>query len=252
MRYLRILSFFGLLAGCGATVQNTASDPAENRYEQSIRELDLGMFSEAIAGFSEVKTKYPYSPFAALADLRLGDAYFDQAKYIESIDAYRNFLRFHPNHKDSDFALLRIAECYFEKMPSDWWLLPPSEEKDQDATKQALRAYREMLNAYPNSKYAEKAKEKVRVCRTKLASHELYVAHFYFKKNAYRATKMRLDYLLTNFSGLGLDQEALWMLARIQNSEENPQGLSRTLEKIIAIDPKSKFADKAKALQKSL
>tara|TARA_B100000959_G_C14872577_1_gene578957 strand:- start:214 stop:945 length:732 start_codon:yes stop_codon:yes gene_type:complete len=238
-----------LIWGCAAGVKNQSKNPAENRYEQALRELDLGMFSEAIAGFNEVKTKYPYSNYAALSDLRLADSHFEQAKYIEAADAYRNFLRFHPNHSDGDYAMLRIGECYYEKIPSDWWLLPPSEEKDQEATKQALRAFKDMIKAYPKSQYIENAKESVKSCQQKLAKHGFYVANFYFQKKEYVATKMRVDFLLNNFSGLGLDQQALWLLAKIQQEENNIKGLGTTLKKIITIDSKTDLAKKAKALQ---
>ena len=252
MHIIRLFIVLGVLGGCAAGVKTSPKDPAQNSYEHALRELDLGMFSEALAGFNEVKTKYPYSRFAALADLRVADTHFEQAKYIEAVDAYRNFLRFHPNHADADYAMLRIGECYYEKTPSDWWLLPPSEEKDQDATKQSLRSFREMIRMFPKSQHLAKAKAKVDLCLKKLADHEFYVARFYFKKHEYRATKMRLDYLLSNFSGLGLDQEALWMLAEIQQEEKNQAGLAHTLERIIAINPTTKLAEKAKAIQKTL
>ena len=251
MRIIRLIIILGGLIGCAAGVKQQSKDPAQNRYEHALKELNLGMFSEALTGFNEVKTKYPYSRFAALADLRVADAHFEQAKYIEAVDAYRNFLRFHPNHVDADYAMLRIGECYYEKTPSDWWLLPPSEEKDQDATKQALRAFRDMIKMFPHSKYLEDANSKIDLCRKKLADHEFYVAQFYFKKQEYRATKMRLDFLLSHFSGLGLDQQALWILAQIQQEEKSQDGLTRTLEKLIAINPATKLAEKAKAIQQT-
>ena len=38
--------------------------------------------------------------------------------------------------------MYRIGESYFEQIPSDWWFLPPSAEKDQASTRLAISAYR--------------------------------------------------------------------------------------------------------------
>ena len=85
-----------LLAGCATTLLRGTPKNAQDTYEVAMEDLQDGLFPEAISGFTELKTKYPYSKYAALADLRIADTHFERAKYVEAIDAYRAFLKFHP------------------------------------------------------------------------------------------------------------------------------------------------------------
>src|SRR5688572_25591796 len=98
------------LCACGGSNANRPEgDTPEAMYERAMEDLEDGLYPEALAGFAEVKTKHPYSRFAALADLRTADTHFERKKFLEAIDAYRQFLKLHPSHPDSAYAYFKIA-----------------------------------------------------------------------------------------------------------------------------------------------
>ena len=103
-----------------------AESSVESMYKQAQEDLADSLYPEALKGFGDVKTKFPYSKYAALADLRSADTQFQRAKFSEAIDGYRNFLKYHPNHAEGPYAMLQIGESYFEQIPDDWFFLPPS------------------------------------------------------------------------------------------------------------------------------
>ncbi|MFN3198604.1 MAG: outer membrane protein assembly factor BamD [Bradymonadia bacterium] len=172
-----------VLTACGGRGKPPESYAGSARYsyEQGAEALDDGDYLEAIRQFTFVKNKYPYSKFAALAELRIADAYFEQEKFAEAIQAYGTFVESRPNHEKVDYAMWRRALSHFEQIPSDFILFPPAHEKDQRATTEALRALELFVQRFPESKDIAEARERVRDCKGMLADHELYVARFYLR-----------------------------------------------------------------------
>lgn len=186
---------------------------ADKLYRQGLAELDDDMYPEALQIFNEVKTKYPYSEFAVLADLRIADVNFKNDKFLEAIDGYRNFIRYHPAHAEAPYALFQVAESQWEQVPRDWWFLPPTMEKEQTNNHLAVDAFREFLARYPEHPLAAKAQERLNACLRKLANHEMYVAQFYFKRKKWPAARGRAEHVLRHYPGVGWDATAMWIIA---------------------------------------
>src|SRR5512133_68371 len=143
---LALLSSLALVSCSAAGFGRGKPKTAEEIYERAVEDLKDRLYPEALSGFADVKAKYPYSKYAALADLRTGDTYFKSGKYAEAIDAYREFVKLHPNHEDVPYAMFSIGETYHEQLPSKFFLFPPAEEKDQGNTRLAINAYQELLD----------------------------------------------------------------------------------------------------------
>ncbi len=239
-----------MIQGCSASrVIPRLSDNATDAEKQYIKGISLfydSMYPEAIAAFNDVKNKYPYSDFAALAQLQLGEVEYDKREFTAAVDAYQLFLKYYPGHQKSDYAMYRIAESYFEQVPSEWWFLPPAAEKDQAVVRRALTAYHEMLTQFPNSEYAKEADEKHKICRNRLADHEIYVARFYQKRNKDEAAVSRLQATLTDYGGAGSDPEILQLLAISLDRLGKTEEAIDSLEQLIKSYPTSPEALKAR------
>lgn len=227
--------------GCAPHAKLAKLDPksAEYKYEAAMLDLEDGLFPEAIKGFSEVKTKHPYTEFARLADLRISDVYFEQGKYEDAIGSYRRFLKYNPDHGEVAYALYQIGECYFERLPQDWWFLPPAAEKDQVKVRQAIGAYRDLMAQQPTHDYAKQGAKRVNECRARLAQHELYVAEFYFKRGRYKASAKRAEGILADYAGLGLDAQALWITGKSHFETGEKERASLALDRLIKEFPGS-------------
>lgn len=211
--HARLALFFVFALGLIASAC-TRSNPdrsyagtAQYRYELGQEALESDNFLEAIQHFTVVKNKFAYSKFAALAELRIGDAYFDQAKYIEAIDVYRAFEQRRPNHEKVPYAVYRAASAYFEQRPSDFFLFPPSHEKDLGTTKDALRVLQDYVRRFPDHESVKSAKERIVDCRRTLVDHELYVARFYLGQSRPVSARPRLEAVVRDFE----DVEDRWL-----------------------------------------
>ncbi len=215
---LAIIASLMLTVACATSRPKPAQDDytgqARYAYDKGFDSYESGEYTEALKTFNFVRTKYPYSEFAALASLRIADTYFAQDQYPNAIEAYRRFIQIHPTHQDVPYAYYRVSVSYYEQLPSDWFLVPPAYEKDLASTEEAMGALKRFLELYPNSQFSEEIAEKLATVRQRLADHEFYVATFYLQREKPRAAAMRLEYLLEAYPGAGFDQEALFLLGK--------------------------------------
>jgi outer membrane protein assembly factor BamD len=165
--------------------------------------------------YSYIKSKFPYSQFTAQAELRIGDCQFARNRYIEAIDTFQNFVRLHPTHEKVPYALFRTGMCYYHQIPSDWFMLPPSEEKEQTAVRDSERVLKDYCERFPKDSNFAEAKKMLLDVRRKLLAHERYVANFYRGIGKDRAYVGRLQVIRKNFQDVGLDAELLLEIATV-------------------------------------
>jgi outer membrane protein assembly factor BamD len=239
--------FLGTAVACAtpSAVQN-ASTPAERLYRQAEVRFDRGEHTSAIEYYNQVRNEHPYSRYAKKADLRIADAYFEQGQWSSASEQYRTFIKLHPKHDKVAYARFRIGKAMYEKMPDNWFFLPPAHERDLSSTKRAARELSSFVESHPDSEYIEEAREMMREARRRLADHEMYVANFYLERDNARGAKMRLKYLLNNYSGLGLDAKALYRLAIAHTELDEPARARTALQDLMEYHPDSEYAERAK------
>ena len=194
------------MLACGSQPKRKVKTVAEAMYLQGVDALEDEDFLTAAERFRTVKTKYLFSPFAALAELRLGDTAFAQGHNYEAIETYRMFIQTRPQHAEVPNAYWKISLAYAADRPSKIFLLPPTFERDRSPTKDALRALQNYLKRYPKHKEADRARKLVAECRQDLAAYELYVARFYRDREKWKAARGRYEQLVTQYK----DTQDLW------------------------------------------
>lgn len=222
---------------------------AQELYETALLAMRRNRCVDAEPVFSKIRRDYPYSRFAALAELRIADCKAKAQSWAEAIAAYRNFVRFRPSHAQVPYARFRIAASHYEQIPGEWLLSPPVYERDQRETQEALRQLRRFLLDYPRDERVGEVREMIAGCLRILAEHELYVARFYLSRDAYPATVLRLRTLLTAYEGSGVEPQALLMLGRTYLRMDEGDEARRAFEELVERFPES---DSAGAAQREL
>lgn len=211
-----IFACAALGAGCGGPQAGALSygESARRDYDRAMDAYADGDCLTAEPLFQNVVREYSYSRFAALAELRVADCELAQLHYSEAIRRYRAFVRARPTHAHIDYANFQIALAYHRQIPGDFFLSPPREERDQTPTRSALRVVRRFLREYGDSEHATEARRIEHECLALLARHELYAAGFYLLRERPVATIIRLETLLRDYGGSGLEPDALLLLGR--------------------------------------
>src|ERR1043165_3936536 len=160
--------------GCGAKSGTASVDysvSAQKNYEKGLKELEGKDWVAASKYFGFIKTRFPYSKYAVLAELRLADAEFGAEQFLEAIDSYRLFIKFHPTHEmvANGYASYKIGEGYYKQLSGDFWMFPPSFEKDQSATEDAANELKSFLDKFPDSPHCDQAKKIVVTVGKRLA-----------------------------------------------------------------------------------
>jgi len=186
---------------------------AEELISDGMEEFEDGKYSDAIKSFETLKDWYPFSKYAILAELKIGDSYYHKKEYEEAIFAYEEFENLHPRNEAIPYVLYQIGRCYFEQMDTV--------DRDQSSTRKALETFNRLIRTFPKNEYARKAEAHRTQCLKILAGHDLYVGMYYYKSKRYKAALNRFKSVLSNYPDVGVHQFALMLIPECETSIKN-------------------------------
>src|SRR5690606_3175071 len=120
---------------------------------------------------------------------------------------------------------------HYKAIPSDFFLFPPSTEKDQTEVRAARDSLKDFLASYPGSKREARGRELLADVMKRLAEHEDAVGSFYATHEEWPGVVMRYEYLLANYPGSELVPKAAKQIARACRKLGEPQKAKATLQK---------------------
>jgi outer membrane protein assembly factor BamD len=248
-----------LAAACGGPHVSLTGDlkygrSAEDDFKAGEDELKSKNYAEATKFFEHVRTKYPFSKYAALSELRLADARFDQDRFVEAADAYTQFLKVRPTHEQADYAAYRVGLSHWKDGPSEFVLFPPSHEKDLAQVRDAVKALEVFIknDTYTSSKYRPDAEKILAQAKGMLADHEWYVAEFYVKRGRWAGAAARLQSLVIDYPGSRHEAEALLELAGAYVKTDERFRAQQALQQLIVKHPQDPRRAQAEKLLASL
>jgi outer membrane protein assembly factor BamD len=204
------------------------------------KEMNAKNYSDAVQIFEELERLYPYSKLTADAQIYEGDCNYNLKKYDEAISAFEIFVKTHPIHNKVPYALYMLGLINFEQMPII--------EREQDSTAKALSYFDELCQKYPESKYAEDSKEKIKKLHQQMAGREILVARYYQSRNNFTASIGRLNTVINAYLDTNHAPEAMLRLVECYVA----MGLlneAKIMDKLLAKNfPKSKWAKYSKTL----
>ena len=194
-----------LLSGC-STIERILgrgadeTDPDELMSE-GIDDLESGRYKDAVKAFEQIRDRYPYSKFAVTAELKLADALYRTEEYAQAFEAYDQFEKLHPKHKEIPYVIYQKGMCHFDQITTT--------DREQLHTQKAKEEFERVIARFPREDYANMARKNLRKCFIYLAEYEIYVGNYYFKRGYYRAALARYTYVIKNYPDMGQYHEAL-------------------------------------------
>jgi len=175
---------------------------------------DQGALDEAIKTYEQIQAAYPSSKYSMQAKLETPYALYKREKYDEAIDKLNDFIKIYPNHFSTPYAFyLRgiIAEDKSKSILDEF--ITDNAQRDISSVKNAMNYYLALIDKFPATEYAIESKAKLITLRNILARHELFVAIFYTKKEAYIASINRCKYIIEKFPNTPSVPAALHLIA---------------------------------------
>ena len=236
-------------------VTGAEASNAAKAYEKGLQEKKDQNPLEATRFFEYVRNNFPYSQYAALAQLAIADMAFERDDWLQAATLYQDFVKQHPSHPKADYAAFRAGTAYFNDRPSDLFLLPPSHEKDLAPVRQALEALNRFVNSFPKSEFLPRARAMIGDCRELLARHERYVAEFYWKREQWRGAAGRYMTLADSYGDLQggrMHADSLWRAAQAYRNAKDPGDERKMLQRLVQEAPQDPRRAQAEALLRQL
>lgn len=241
-RLLVVLAAGVVLAACSSGGLKLPADAAGTElFEEANALAAAGKWRQAGEAYDALLRNYPTSPHLPEARLGLGRAYYEQGRVetlILAIDAFRNFMTYHPSHPSVDYAQLMVGMSYVQMMRSP--------DRDQANSRAALEAFEVFMEDYPGSSYMEEARQNLQIAVDALARHEMQVAEFQIGRGMYEAAQARCHYALRTYPQTSWRCGILYTLGEAYRKGGDAGQARATFERLLQDDPDCEYAEKAR------
>jgi outer membrane protein assembly factor BamD len=205
------------LSGCSSTPKDDPSNNnAERLYKEAREDLDAGSYEKAIKTLERVEGLAAGSLLAQQALLDISYANWRSGERAAAQTAIERFIKLNPSSPALDYALYLRGVINFN---DSLGLLGAAfgqelSERDQRASRDSFQAFKQLLDQFPNSRYAPDARLRMSFIVNSLASYEVNVARYYFRRGAYVAAASRAQQAVTDFQQSPAAEEALSILVQ--------------------------------------
>ena len=176
-------------------------------YNLGLESLDQGDALYAAKKFNEAEILFPQSKWAPKSALMAAYSYYSQDYLEDAIAELDRFVRVYPKYKNIDYAYYLMAISYYE--------LIVDEKKDLQSIINAKKYFNFVMSSYPNTEYAVDSEFKLALINDTLASKEMYLGRYYFKKKKWIPAINRFRTVVDNFDTTIYIEESLHRLVEI-------------------------------------
>lgn len=207
-----------LAAASSCSESKIDSQNPEEIYKEAATDLENDRHESALEKFKVVKNKFPYSSYAKLAQLRIGDVYFAQDNFTEAAAAFATFQDLYPKHEKLPYAMFMIGESHFKDIPG-------TIARDLSGAQKALDAFKSFTDKFPNDPQSKTARERVAEVRATLAEKELYIGNFYYRRGEYETALSRYEKVASQFGDTPAAADAKERIDRVKTYLADGMGL---------------------------
>jgi outer membrane protein assembly factor BamD len=203
------------LTGCHARKDKALNkDTPASLYKKAHKAMESYDFNTAIKTYEKLTASFPFTDEARQARLDLIYSYYRAGEGESATDAAETFIRENPTHPRVDYAWYVKGLVDFDKPPNAIESLFRADlSKRPPATaRKSYAAFKTVVEQYPKSAYAADSLQRMIYLRDRLASYEVHVARFYYKRNAFVAAAQRAKGAIEQYDGAPATREALEIL----------------------------------------
>lgn len=184
-----------LLTGCGIIDMiylPQPEDTAQEIFEAGNEAMSEKNYVRAVELYNKLKDQYPFSPYTIDAELSLGDAYFLDEEYHLAAETYKDFESLHPRHEAIPYVLYQTGMSLKNQFSSI--------DRATTELQEAYDYFSRLEQSYPDTPYAQGAKENMHECRKLMAEHELYIADVFWNMGKYGPAWHRYEFVVDSFA----------------------------------------------------
>ena len=213
LRYvLTILAFTYLISCSGNSGNDKLSNidefsPPEIQFTQAMLMFDNKQYELASEKFINIVKIYPLSNEAIQSQIMQGFINYILLDYDTAIFQFSRIINKYPSLKNIDYVYYMKALCFYEQISH--------EGLDGKFNDLALENLDQVIQRFPNSKYAKDSLQKKILVKSNIAAKHMSIARFYQKEKKYTAALNRYKVVIDSYQETKFVPEALYRVSEI-------------------------------------
>lgn len=202
-------------AGCSQIETDvTQGWDADRLYEEARAAAEDSDWTRAQDYYTKLESRYPFGRYAQQAQIESAYAYWRDGDAAQCVQACDRFLRQYPNHANSDYVLYLKALATLNQRDTIFTALLTQDiyERDSDAARTAFDTFKELVERFPQSRYAHEARRRMHELVLSQAHSEYNIAKFYYDRHAYVAAIERAQNVVRTFQQTPYSDDALKLI----------------------------------------
>ena len=231
-------AFAFALAGCGLFPEvkdETATWSADRLYSTAHDAMMQGNYTRATKLFEQLEARFPYGRYAQQAILESAFANWRAGETAAAVAQADRFIRTYPNHPNVDYAYYLKGLVHFREDQGILGYVYELDlaERDPKEMRASYAAFKELTTRFPDSQYYQDSVARMRYLVNAMATYEVNVANYYYRRGAFVASANRAQGALVNYPETPANERALDIL-RNSYRNLNLAQLSDDADKILA------------------
>ncbi len=207
--YIILLLLTVFLTGCGEYQKLLKSRDPEEKYQAALRYFNEKQYVKSQTLLDDVSNYYRGTERSEDVLAYLARSYMGQKSYESATSYYQAYIRNYPKGKYAAEAYFQIGHCQY--------LDSPDARLDQAITRNAIDAFTQFVELYPESPYAEQAYQEMSEMYDKLALKELKSAQLYYNLgtylgNNYLSCEITAKNALKNYPSNKYQEDFSWLI----------------------------------------
>lgn len=206
-----------MLSACGRFGKDDPLEtlPVDQLYAEGKQALENGNQARAQRHYKRLIARFPFGPYTEQAQIELAYSMYRSNQPEEATSAVGRFIRTYPTHEHIEYAYYLRGLINFDREKGFLSRVGGLDmsRRDQGAPRQAFNDFAELIQRYPNGRYAADARQRMIYLRNQLARYEINVATYYLKRRAYVGAINRAEYILENFPQSEFSGDAVAVMA---------------------------------------
>ena len=193
-----------------------------------------GQYDVAAENYRKIETNHPFSKYAEQSHMELAFVEYKMRHWDSAIAIIDRFISMNNTSELLSYAYYLRGLVNFNRGKSFFNKVLPHVHIDKDPVniRYSYEDFKYVLNNYKNSPYVEDSVKRMRYLRNTLASYEIHVANFYFKRKAYMAVINRCNHLIEKYPNAPANMDALSFLEKSYEALQMTDS-ARDIRKII-------------------
>jgi len=205
------------LAACGSSPRDESANwSPEKLLAEAKSEASAGNYEAAGKLYERLEGRAAGSVLAEQAQLERAYMLFKSVEKAQALSVVERFIKLHPTSPAIDYAYYLQGLINFNDNLGILGNLAAQDlsERDQQAARDAYQSFKQLVDLYPRSIYAEDARTRMNYIVNTLASYEVHVARYYFRRGAYVAAVNRAQQTVQEFQYSPSVEEALYIMVQ--------------------------------------